>query len=166
MKNLYRILAVPPHASLEQIRTAYRRLARETHPDHQPGDKEAFVAIQQAYAVLSSPDKRTAYDAERLAWMGHIGAVACQACGSANRITHRPAQNEVARCAHCKTELEIPAKDLRAAQKRSLVREASHLIDEVGVELADLAADAVRSGIGRLRQRLGIAKSQRSLRKA
>ncbi len=162
MKNLYATLAVPPRATLEQIRTAYRSLARQTHPDHHEGGESEFIALHQAYEVLSSPEKRAAYDAERLAWMRQIGAVACDRCGTANRITHRPAADEIVRCASCKAVLPLTLGEMRTAQRQTLVREATRLVDEVGVDLAELLADATKSGIDRIRQRFGLGKTGRS----
>lgn len=162
MKNLYAILAVPPRATLEQIRTAYRSLARKTHPDRHQGGEGEFIALHQAYSILSSADKRAAYDAERLTWMRQIGAVACDHCGTANRITHRPAANEVVRCASCKTALPLTLGEMRTAQQQVLVREATRLVDAIGPDLAELAADAVKSGIGHIRQRFGLGKTERS----
>ncbi|HLU99854.1 MAG TPA: DnaJ domain-containing protein, partial [Acidobacteriota bacterium] len=60
-KDYYEILGVDRNASQEDIRKAYRRLARKYHPDVNPGDKEAeekFKEIQEANAVLSDPEKR------------------------------------------------------------------------------------------------------------
>lgn len=64
-KDYYAILGVSRNASQEEIKKAYRRLARQYHPDANPGNKEAeekFKEIQEAYEVLSNPETRAKYD--------------------------------------------------------------------------------------------------------
>src|SRR3954470_23723471 len=61
----YDILGVNPDASAEQIRSAYRRLARKLHPDLNPGDRtaeERFKQVSAAYDLLGDPDKRARFD--------------------------------------------------------------------------------------------------------
>jgi Ca-activated chloride channel family protein len=66
-KNLYHRLNLTEDASAEEIRRAYREVARRLHPDSntQPGETELFLGVQEAYEVLSNPEKRSAYDASR-----------------------------------------------------------------------------------------------------
>lgn len=58
MKNFYLILQVDPGATQEQIRKAYKRLARRYHPDAGGGDAERFKEICDAYEVLMDPGRR------------------------------------------------------------------------------------------------------------
>ena len=64
-RNYYDILEVAPQASLDQIKQAYRRLARKYHPDLNPGDstaEERFKVLGEAYEVLSDPERRSLYE--------------------------------------------------------------------------------------------------------
>jgi molecular chaperone DnaJ len=62
MKNYYLILGVESDATMEQIRAAYLRQAKDLHPDYYGQDIGPFIDLQEAYAVLSDPARRRAYD--------------------------------------------------------------------------------------------------------
>ena len=64
-KNYYKILGVAADATSDQIKAAYRKLARKYHPDLNPNDKDAnikFQELNEANEVLSDPKKRKIYD--------------------------------------------------------------------------------------------------------
>src|SRR5271167_665391 len=66
MRDLYEILGVAKTASADDIRKAYRKLAKKLHPDLNPGDKRAeeqFKEVAAANDLLSDPDKRRRFDA-------------------------------------------------------------------------------------------------------
>src|SRR5437764_14709261 len=64
-KDYYKVLGVPEEATDKDIRRAYRKLAKEHHPDSNPGHEDRFKEISAAYDVLSDEEKRTAYDEVR-----------------------------------------------------------------------------------------------------
>src|SRR5260221_11933651 len=89
-QDYYQTLGVPRTASQAEIKKAFRKLARESHPDKHPGDKAAegrFKALNEANAVLSDPAKRDKYDRFGRDWEAYAraGAAAGAAGGSGAR---------------------------------------------------------------------------------
>lgn len=91
-KDYYKVLGVSEDASQDDIRKAYRRLAKEHHPDRHGGSKSAeekFKQISEAYEVLGDPEKRQQYDrlreAGRHGWSGEGGPGFGDVYGSGGR---------------------------------------------------------------------------------
>lgn len=64
-KDYYLVLGVAPDATMDQIKSAYRKMAKRWHPDHSQGESGPFQNIQEAYDVLGDAGRRKAYDEER-----------------------------------------------------------------------------------------------------
>jgi curved DNA-binding protein len=85
-KDYYKILGVPRGASQSDIKKAYRKLARQHHPDRNPDDKNAerrFKDLNEANAVLADPEKRKLYDQLGANWEAFSRAGAGAAAGGA-----------------------------------------------------------------------------------
>jgi curved DNA-binding protein CbpA len=61
-ENYYLTLGVSPDATISEIKSAYRKLAKKFHPDHHGADSVPFLHIQEAYSVLSDPARKESYD--------------------------------------------------------------------------------------------------------
>jgi molecular chaperone DnaJ len=61
-KSYFAILGISPDATADEIRSAYRRLVKEFHPDHYAGSSERFRDIQEAYSVLGNRRRRSEYE--------------------------------------------------------------------------------------------------------
>lgn len=76
-RDFYEILGVPRNASLDEIKASFRKLARLYHPDvsKEPDAEERFKEINEAYGVLSDPQKRARYDQFGRAGLGEMGGM-------------------------------------------------------------------------------------------
>ncbi len=82
-KSYYAILGIASDASQEDIKAAYRRLAKETHPDRYGGGTRQFQDIQEAYSVLGNENRRRQYD-ERLSELRGLDPVILDHCPGAD----------------------------------------------------------------------------------
>ncbi len=94
-KDYYEILGVSKDAGADEIKKAFRRLAMKYHPDRSKGDKQAnerFKEVNEAYQVLSDPEKRKQYDMMREGYNPFTGGGGFQPGGFRYKSTQRPGE--------------------------------------------------------------------------
>ncbi len=119
MKSYYEILGVEPDATQDQIKKAYRKLAKKYHPDSggsDPASNARFQEISEAYAVLSDPDLRSKYD--------YLGHEAFQSSG-AQRSASADYETEDGHCGAC--DMGRKKKDEDEGPPPKSIRMAVHL---------------------------------------
>lgn len=156
MTNHYAALRLAPTATVDEIKAAYRRLAREAHPDVTKGGTEQFCALAAAYEVLSEPSRRRTYDVGFQRWLKSLCALACPQCGAANQVPPFHGEQKPV-CGRCKSDLPVTQDSRRAAAREALVYQAATVVDDLGGEVLAIAHDALRVGLGRLRRHWGLA---------
>ena len=149
MKDPYEILDVSPGASAEELKKAYRRLARECHPDSDPGNPWAeneFKELSSAYDLLSDPSRRRRYD------RGEIS-------GDGTRRTPSPSKSKPARPQKTarKAKAKRPSANGSAGEKRSKI--AGLKINGPDIEY-DLRVDFMEAARGAIRH-IGMANGKR-----
>ncbi len=123
-KDYYRTLGVDTGASAKEITKAYRKLARDLHPDQNPGDavaEEKFKEVAAAYDVLGDDAKRKEYDEVRamgpMSGMGLGGAVRPAGSRSTSRTWAAPVES--ATCSARCSDAAVRVVDARAAHPES-----------------------------------------------
>ena len=97
VKDYYQVLGLTPEAPTEEIRTAYRKLAKANHPDKHKGDPiyvEKFKDIQEAYDVLSDSYKRKEYDDQLARQNSYNKKEAKKSDKSSDNSAQQPPQTE------------------------------------------------------------------------
>lgn len=156
MKFYYRDLWIPQTATPDQIKSAYRKLAREVHPDHSAhADPARFHAIGEAYHALSDPMLRAKYDAELLTFLKRRGWVLCPGCGAHNEVPAIP-ESKVAMCGRCRTHLPVTETERRSSQVTALREQAIDVVAELGADLLDVTGDFLHGKLQRLRTRFSV----------
>jgi len=135
-KDYYDILGVPRGATQDQVKQAYRRLAREHHPDVRKDDPQAnerFKEINEAYYVLGDPDRRLQYDR-----FGQVGEMPASGFGDAfspfddlfemffgrgPRTATRTAEDEALRGADLRYDLEVTLEEAARGVERTITFE-------------------------------------------
>jgi curved DNA-binding protein CbpA len=151
MSDHYNLLGVPPGASTEEIRQAFRREAKRSHPDlhaqRPPAEREAlhrrFIQLAQAYQVLGDPEQRKAYDRRRAAERLSRGATGPAAEGVASQASAARPAAQAARPASARPRPPpgSPPHPRPAAAKPDLaelhdiLNEAEHSLSKFGLDL-------------------------------
>lgn len=158
MTNHYAVLGLGMEASAEAIKSAYRRRARQVHPDAGHREAQDFYAVHVAHQVLSDARRRAQYDAELVAWLRSMGQVLCAGCGVANQVPRIPTGQRPT-CGRCAAALPINETQRQTAVRTALVMQAVGFAEEVGGELLAVAKDAAIEGIDRLRGKFGLRRT-------
>ena len=111
-KTYYQTLGVAEDATEDEIKKAYRKLARELHPDH-GGDQEKFKEVSEAYTVLSDTQKRQEYDMSLMGGMPGGGFSDMFGFGDLfgfNNFMRRSNPNAPRKGKDLKCEIELPLK--------------------------------------------------------
>lgn len=159
MKNLYGTLGVGKSASAEEIKAAFRRMAREHHPDTSGQDGSEFTRVREAFEILSDSRERALYDIEWGSWLTASGLIACPRCGWAN-ATGRVPPGQKSVCCHCAAALPtqaIPSSGRKGRLPKNLAEALVAVVSEVQAQAPDLASDLVRMGFQSLRRKISKA---------
>jgi len=161
--NLYRVLGVPSSISQRELKTVYRRLAKATHPDHNPDDPEAherFKRISEAWAVLGDVDKRALYDLDLAEGVARPGAGPLRAPFRSHAGSPPPPPPDTAQ------ETSRLREQVRGWSKEARAREARRRTQEVeaAIRTANEMRDRARKREAEAREKAA-AELEEKLRK-
>lgn len=158
--NYYRVLGIDASATPDEIKSAYRQKARETHPDTNGGKKAAaFKDVSEAYQVLSDAQNRQIWEESYREAAQALGLHVCSHCFAKVRV--RPfTAGEIPKCGDCRQALNIDPDESQSQVRQAVARQLGDLIETVGAETASFAKDAIKTGASALRRKLGIARTK------
>lgn len=157
--NCYKVLGITVQATAEEIKSAYRKHAKKTHPDVAGrGKQNSFQQVSEAYETLNDPHRREQWEQR---YRREAEAMGCHVCGHCFAMVRvRPfTQSETPKCGDCLTPLKVEP-DQQAAYRQAIARQFGDLIETIGAEGASFAKDAILSGASALRRKLGIPRSK------
>ena len=102
--NHFKGLGIRATATSEELKSAFRRRCRETHPDS-GGSRIAFEAVTEAYEILCDAERREEWERDYLAIAASAGLVVCLGCYAINRVRPKRSDESAPR-ADCRTQLE------------------------------------------------------------
>ena len=153
MKNYYNILGVTPDSSLEDIKIAFRRLARKYHPDVNKDGTKRFIDISEAYETLSDAKKRLQYDT-----INGFFKSSSREKSEKKRTSSKQAQNEYKKRAGSKnfTEPEFSKKEFskkindmfeeftKSKKEENSARKGDDIYEEISITMREAVNGAVR----------------------
>ena len=153
--NYYATLGIFRGYSDEQIKTAYRSKARETHPDN-GGDAREFAAVKDAYETIRDPARRREWEDDYRCRADERGAIVCERCFRAQ--LRSKAGETCPRCGATRTarkRRESPRIErLKADLLDRLSDAAIDIGQRIGDEIADATIAAVDRGLAKFRDRV------------
>jgi len=155
--NHYATLRISMRSTPEQIKSAYRRLARELHPDLPSGDAEKFQKLADAYQILNDPFARDRHDRTLQEACRARGLVLCPKCSTTNALPKIPA-GKVPVCGSCQAELPYTDQERRALESTALREQAIGIAADLGSEVLEVAGDFLHTKLQALRGRFGIRR--------
>lgn len=156
--NHFRVLGILANATPEEIKAAYRRRARETHPDH-GGTSGDFGEVQEAYETLSDALKRALWEESYVREAASLGHYVCAECFAVNRVRSVKRGASV-RCAGCKARLEIDQGTREERYQDALREQVSDVVLTLGAEGGALAKDAIVAAADGIRRKLKIHRGR------